>query len=97
MIREEYALTSWRGWHALIAAAIRGFRAHNGAAPDLLVVNKAMHRRLSVAACAKEKRYAPIRGLGIAGGVVAVVVEPDMRDDAFALIGAERPRPATAA
>jgi hypothetical protein len=90
LIREEYALTSWRGWHVLIAAAIRGFRAHNGTAPDLLVVNKAMHRRLSVAACAKEKRYAPIRGLGIAGGVVAVVVEDDMSDNAFALIGAER-------
>lgn len=90
MIREEYALTTWRGWHALVAAAIRGFRAHHGAAPDLLVVNAAMHRRLSVAACAKAPRYAPIRGLGIADAVVAVVVEPDMRDNAFALIGAER-------
>jgi hypothetical protein len=88
MIREEYGLTSWRKWSALVADAVRRFTARHGA-PDLIALSPAMHRRMSVATCAGG-RYAPLRGLGTAGGVVLVVVEDDAADGAFALVRADR-------
>lgn len=89
MIREEYALTSWRGWAELVVDAYKRFTARHGPA-DLVALSPAMHRRMSIAACSTSKRYAPLRGLATADGVLHVVIEADAPDDAFALIRVQR-------
>lgn len=87
MIREEYPLTSWIGWSATVARAIASFVDEHGM-PDLLILSKAMHRRMSIAACSGGK-FAPLRAVGTVDGPVHVVVEPDAGEGHFALVKAQ--------
>lgn len=81
MIRDEYEMTTWRGWDRRIANAVRLTKASWRVDADLIVMGPAMLRRLGVVIATKCRiPFKPVRALVVDGRTIHVVEEPDMRD-----------------